>query len=939
MQKNSKKKSINKARTISFTVVVLLLMTGFFPLIPMVDSEETNEDTNITINVIASSDNEEILISYTIIGFNKEVISYEDQEYYRYYLNDESNLLRYGFPDLPAVQRSIIIPDDKKMSVDVIDVSYVEYDDIEIIPSKGEISRIFNPDDIPYVFNDIYNEDLWYPEQNVELYDPYIIRDFRGLVVQMNPIQYNPLQHKIRVVSEITIKVTSIGPGEINVIDRLKPLEVVNTEFEKIYDNHFLNYNMYLSNAKYTPVADQGTMLVICYDDFYDEMLPFVAWKNMKGQFTEIVNVSDVGTTATAIDTYIEDYFNANGLTFVLLVGDVAQVPTLSASGGESDVSFSYISSDHYADLFIGRFSAENIDQVETQVERTVEYEKYPLDGGNWYHRGLGVASNQGPGDDGEYDDEHIDVIRDKLLAYTYTEVEQSYDPTGSSTIIANAVNNGLSIVNYCGHGSTTSWGNGGGFSNYNVNALVNDNMLPFIVSVACVVGNFGGQTCFTEAWLRATNNGEPTGAVAHFGSSINQDWYEPMDGQDEINDILVESYVNNIKRTFGGLAFNGVMHMLDEYPSAGIDEADTWHIFGDPSIEVRTDTPTAISVAHSPSISGTAETFEVTVDGIEDALCALSYNGFLLGSGYTDSNGDGIITLDHMIPNDAESLDVVVTAYNTIPYIATVNVIGQQPLLAYNTTIINAGVLAQDEVIQTTFEIWNDNEGVLNYTLSESCSWIEVSPLLGSSSGEHDTITVTVDTTGLSYGQHDDDISIFSNGGNAVVEVSVYIINENEILDIEQSVANRGFPIRHTWDGDWGAAQNFTANVDTLSRAEIYVRKFGNPEFDLTVEFRTDNPEGILLDTLSFSPEEILSSWQWLILDIDDITDAYDTNFFIVCPNPPGGVTTSFGYEWGYAFGDQYQPGSFWFTRDGGGLWRDLPDVYEFTFKTYGII
>ena len=155
--------------------------------------------------------------------------------------------------------------------------------------------------------------------------------------------------------------------------------------------------------------------------------------------------------------------------------------------------------------------------------------------------------------------------------------------------------------------------------------------------------------------------------------------------------------------------------------------------------------------------------------------------------------------------------------------------------------------------------------------------------------------------------------------------------------IDINQSIYNRGFPIRHTWDGDWGAAQNFTATLNTLTSCEIYLRKFGTPEFNLTIELRTDHPEGTLLDTLSFTPEELLSSWQWLELDFDDITVEPESNFFIVLPPAPSNISTSFGYEWGYAFGDQYQPGSFWFTRDGGNLWRDLPTRYEFVFKTYG--
>jgi len=43
--------------------------------------------------------------------------------------------------------------------------------------------------------------------------------------------------------------------------------------------------------------------------------------------------------------------------------------------------------------------------------------------------------------------------------------------------------------------------------------------------------------------------------------------------------------------------------------------------------------------------------------------------------------------------------------------------------------------------------------------------------------------------------------------------------------------------------------------------------------------------------------------------------------------------VTNDFTYE----FGDQYDGGAFWFTRDNGGLWRDLPTMNEFVFRTYG--
>lgn len=166
---------------------------------------------------------------------------------------------------------------------------------------------------------------------------------------------------------------------------------------------------------------------------------------------------------------------------------------------------------------------------------------------------------------------------------------------------------------------------------------------------------------------------------------------------------------------------------------------------------------------------------------------------------------------------------------------------------------------------------------------------------------------------------------------------LSITVIPNEEHLDINQSIFDRGFPIRHAADGDWAVAQNFTPTVNTISRIDLFMRKFGSPEFNLTAEIRLNHTQGPLLDTISFNPDEVESYWHWLTIDFNDIIITSETNLFIICPPAPVGVTTSFGYEWGYAFGNHYIPGSFWFTRNSGELWRDLPTSYELTFKTYG--
>ena len=155
--------------------------------------------------------------------------------------------------------------------------------------------------------------------------------------------------------------------------------------------------------------------------------------------------------------------------------------------------------------------------------------------------------------------------------------------------------------------------------------------------------------------------------------------------------------------------------------------------------------------------------------------------------------------------------------------------------------------------------------------------------------------------------------------------------------IDVNQDVFGRGFPIRHAIDGDWAGAQSFKTSNDSLTRVDVYLRKFGTPEFNLKLEVRENSPDGTLIESFEFQPEVVDVNWVWFNLDMIDINTSPSTDYFIVIPPAPSGVTTSFGYEWGYAFGNHYDDGAFWFTRDGGGLWRDLPTMYEFVFKTYG--
>ncbi len=593
-----------------------------------------------------------------------------------------------GAPALPKFSKSIIIPDKSAMEYKITSSEFIEIENVLIAPSKGVVSREKDIAEIPYEYGEEYTKNAFFPQNIMELGNPYILRNYRGQVVNIQPFQYNPVTKTLRIYTEITFEIieNEAVKSELNVFNRQEE-KLFNSEFHEIYKSQFINYSV---ESKYTAVEETGNMLIIAHSDYIAAMDDFVEWKNQRGLKTEIVEYSAVGSSANDIKTYVANYYNSNDLIYLLLVGDAEDIPSLDKSG-DSDAGYGHISGDDsYAEVFVGRFSAESLADVETQVERTISYERDMQTSATWLSKGVVIASDEGTngeGDDGESDAQHMDNIRTDLLAYNYDLVDQIYDPGASASSVATSVNNGRSLINYVGHGSDYSWATTG-FSVSNVNSLTNENKLPYIFDVACVNGNFHGKTCFAESWMRATNSGNPTGAVAIIASTINQSWASPMDAQDEMIDILTESYANNIKRSFGGITNNGIMHMIDEYTTDddGSNMANTWTIFGDPSLSVRTDAPVEMTITHTP-IAYVGST-DFIVNGDEDAVVCLYFNDEILGTGIIDG-GSVTITFDAITAPG--TIKLTATGYNKVTYVADVTVtVSDSPYIVIESKSIN---------------------------------------------------------------------------------------------------------------------------------------------------------------------------------------------------------------------------------------------------------
>ncbi|MBC8321057.1 MAG: hypothetical protein H8E34_10070, partial [Bacteroidetes bacterium] len=722
-------------RFLIFTLVITLTITlNASEWIELQTGGQTSENIDLVSSNISTSK-----IHFILNGFWKHDVETSRGTAWSINAENSGSILVSGAPDLPLFATSLIIPNQTKMQIKIVSSQYKEFQNILIAPSKGNLMRTVDPASIPYEFGKYYTVNSYYPGEIGDLREPYIVRDFRAQTVLIQPMQYNPITKTLRVYYDIIVELTENGISTINTLPSNNHADNIVNEFDIIYTRHFLNYN---SAQRYDPVSESGNMLVISYADFMDEIQPLIDWKIMSGTPVEIVDVATIGGDSL-IKEYISDYYNDNGLTFVLLVGDAAQVPTSSSGGNDSDVDYSYVAgNDHYPDLFVGRISAETEAHVITQVTRILDYEQNPIADTAWFTKAIGIASSEGTGDDNEYDYEHIRNIGDnKLIPFTYNHAHELFDgsqggndTTGNptSTMVSNVINSGATIINYCGHGSTNSWVTSG-FSSNNVNSLTNYGKLPFIFSVACVNGNFVGGTCFAEAWLRAENNNEPAGAIATLMSTINQSWSPPMRGQDEMNDILTEAYSDNIKRTFGGIAMNGCMNMNDVYGYGGYEMTDTWTIFGDPSLEIRTAIPSDMIVTHVDSLFLGATSTLIGCNA-EGALATLSLNGEILGSVIVEG---GIATLTFNTLSSVGVADFVVTAFNYRPYISTISIVPPEgPYVIYASNLINDlagnndGLMDYAENILLTLGLANvgpDGAVGVTVTLSTTSEFIEL--------------------------------------------------------------------------------------------------------------------------------------------------------------------------------------------------------------------
>jgi hypothetical protein len=505
------------------------------------------------------------------------------------------------------------------------------------------------------------------------------------------PVQYNPVTGTIRVYTYMVAEVTFAGA------DATKTNELKARTYSQYFKSAYskvLNYQP--TDAPSDTISKFPVKYVIVSDPMFEQALqPFIKWKTKRGfkVIEAYTNQPEVGNSFNSIKAYLQNLYTSATATdpaptFVLLVGDVAQVPAYNCGDHVTDLYYCEYTGDYLPEVYYGRFSANNVAELMPQINKTLQYEQYLMPDPSYLNEVVMVAgadaSHQLTWGNGQinYGTTYYFNEAHNLLSHTYLQPE----PSGGnySQNIQNDISNGVSYANYTAHGSPDGWADPS-FSISDIADLTNADKYCLMVGNCCQTNTYN-QNTFGEALLRAENKG----ALGYIGASDYSYWDEDYwwgvgNGQVVSNPTYETTGLGAYDRTFHdhGEPVSDWYSTMDQMIFAGnlaVEESNSsmkqyyWEIYclmGDPSTMVYFSQPPAMTVDYMGMLPLGSPTFEVQAE--PHAYVAISKNNVLHGVAETNENGLAVVPITPF--NEPGFASIVVTKQNREPFIDSVMV------------------------------------------------------------------------------------------------------------------------------------------------------------------------------------------------------------------------------------------------------------------------
>ena len=281
-------------------------------------------------------------------------------------------------------------------------------------------------------------------------------------------------------------------------------------------------------------------------------------------------------------------------LRFATIVGDAEDVPGHVSThiSGVTDHYYRSIDTSDYEsdingpDISVGRLSVNTEAQLAAVVSKISRYTDGRFSKDQWMQHPAFVTTHD------RYqvaEGTHNDVIAKHFAPRGYDRVFPDSNEKGGDKLfpitlnatpeqIVDHMKAGRFIINYSGHGSHTGWED---VSAADVNSLNDPNALPWVISNACITGDFREEPVFAETWLR-----NPNGAIVFWGSMDSSYW----DEDDVLEKGMYDAVFELGKRSFDLIHQHALGEVWRRYGGENKSAYywETYVTFGDPSLEVR---------------------------------------------------------------------------------------------------------------------------------------------------------------------------------------------------------------------------------------------------------------------------------------------------------------------------------------------------------------
>ena len=643
-------------------------------------------------------------------------------------LND--NIAEPGFP---FRWDSFAIPDDAEVNVTLLDSAYTD----TLFTLAPAYPPLLNSDTIGYTL------------QRVPAIAPYIgfypnsavlkgdIQAYRGqgiIRVATLPVQYNYMTGTVRTFSRIKYLVSFT---DINTRSTIRGRNYVSERADShislsdhFLENTTLNYNLssngrrnIQSRTGIEPAElDNRSYLIITTNDFLDAVNEFAEWKRTKGFNVIIESRNSWNNNVDSVKNVIRTHYNSNNdLYYLLIVGDINDVPSDTNTIGTNIINNTIIPSDKYYcysndldTLFLhgGRISVHASEGLRT-LRKISKYERIPTNDSYFYETGVHCSKFEGSGnEDFSGTIEGSENIRNYLMNYIINNrktiqrlyladsntnplyygsywgsglplptelLRPNYSWNTSSGDISSSINNGCFYLIYDGHGEERLW-LGPSFGLYTVDGLTNGDKLPFIIDGGCCNGKFNYlyDDCIAERFLKKENGG----CVAIYAYS-----YDGYQGYQEVLNFAIINSIwpnpglficstypvtpitnSNSTYEFGPVLDQSLFQLselvnnISHYDQSTIDKIrERVHLFGDPSMRIYTKKPTTIS---TPTINVNGNTIHVETTLSKARISFYTPGTTPVVDSYLGNSVDYTTTADSVV--------ICIDRQNCIPYVVT---------------------------------------------------------------------------------------------------------------------------------------------------------------------------------------------------------------------------------------------------------------------------